>query len=182
MEAKAELRRAVKERLIRLDANDRRVESNVIIRNLEAMLEGKKTIAVYLPYVDEPDIVPLITKLLERKNVVCMPKVEMNHMVFHRIRSLKDMEKNAISNIPEPTTGDAIDEASIDAVIVPGRAFTKEGKRMGRGSGGFDHWIRAQRKRNPATAFIGVCFVCQLFGDIPMEAHDERVDVVITSR
>jgi 5-formyltetrahydrofolate cyclo-ligase len=103
-------------------------------------------------------------------------------MVFHRIRSLEDMQKNAVTNIPEPTTGDVIDEAMIDTVIVPGRAFTKDGVRMGRGNGGYDHWIAAQRKRNPATKMIGVCFVCQLFSEIPTEAHDEKVDGVVTGR
>jgi 5-formyltetrahydrofolate cyclo-ligase len=65
-------------------------------------------------------------------------------------------------------------------VLVPGRAFTKAGGRLGRGGGTYDRWINAQRKKNPATRFIGVCFRCQIIKELPMEEHDEKVDEVVT--
>ena len=181
MEAKAELRRAIKERLARMSETERRVESNVIVRTLDPLLVGKKTIAVYMPYIDEPNIRPIILQLLKQKNVICMPKVNGLRMTMHRIRSLDDVGRNHTTNIVEPIENAPIDESSIDVVIVPGRAFTQEGIRMGRGNGGYDRWITLQRKRNPKTQYIGVCFECQMLTEIPTEGHDERVNRVITA-
>ncbi len=182
MEAKASLRLAIKERLSRMSENDRRVESNIIVRELRKMLGEKSgTIAVYFPYLDEPDMRPLITELLEQKNVVCMPKAEMHGMTMHRILSLDAIQKNPVTGIVEPTELSPLDEAMIETVIVPGRAFLRTGERLGRGNGGYDHWISDQRKRNPETRFIGVCFDCQILQEMPTEPHDEKVDIVLSA-
>lgn len=181
MSTKAELRLAIKERLTRMSENDRRVESQIIVRELRKMLPpAPLTIAIYSPYLDEPDVTPLITELLEQKNVICMGKVTGNHMDMHRIRSLADVHRNPVTNILEPNVDSPLDESTIDVAVIPGRAFTKDGHRMGRGNGGYDIWIHKQRVRNPKSHFIGVCFDCQLLQDVPMDPHDERVDAVIT--
>lgn len=183
MEAKAELRRAIKERLAKISENDRRVESAIIVRELQKILtEEAQTIAVYSPYLDEPNITPLITKYLEQKHVICLGKNEGNHMVMHQIFSIDDVARNPTTNIPEPTLHNPIDEKLIDVAIIPGRAFTRQGQRLGRGNGGYDIWIRAQRIKNPRTQYIGVCFDCQILQNLPEEAHDEKVDIVVTSR
>jgi 5-formyltetrahydrofolate cyclo-ligase len=54
--------------------------------------------------------------------------------------------------------------------------------RLGRGNGGYDRWISAVRPINPSIQYIGVCFECQVVGDIAYEAHDEKVHRVVTSR
>ncbi len=183
MEAKAELRRAIKERLSRMSENDRRVESQIILRELRKILpSGPHTIGIYSPYLDEPNLTPLITELLEQKNVVCMPKSGTHSMLMHRILSLQEIGRNPVTNIIEPIIDRPVDETTMQTVVVPGRAFTKEGVRLGRGNGGYDRWIQEQRKRNPATRFIGVCFDCQIVQDMPVEGHDEKVDLLVTPR
>jgi len=182
MEGKAELRRCIKERLSRMTENDRRVESQIIVRELKKrMPTAPAIIAAYFPYMDEPNIKPLLTELLEEKNVICMGKLESNHMVMHQIRSLNDIGRNPVTNIVEPVNNDPIKESTISLTIVPGRAFTREGMRMGRGNGGYDRWIDAQRGRNPEMKTIGVCFDCQLLQELPMETHDRPVDAVLTA-
>lgn len=165
-----------------MNTNDRRVESQIVVRELRKLLpDGHRAIAAYSPYVDEPDISRLVTDLLEQKNVICMGKVEGNRMVMHRIRSFDDLHRNPVTNIVEPRERSPLDESAVDIAIVPGRAFTKDGARLGRGNGGYDRWIAEQRKRNPKTVMIGVCFDCQVVQEIPMEAHDEAVDLVLTA-
>ncbi len=183
MEAKAELRRAIKERLSRMSENDRRVESQIIVRELQKILpESPHTIGIYSPYLDEPDLTPMIAELLKQKNVVCLPKAATHSMSMHRIFSLQEIGRNPITNIIEPITDQPVNEATIQTVIVPGRAFARDGHRLGRGNGGYDRWIHDQRKRNPATRFIGVCFDCQMMQEMPVEGHDEKMDVVVTAR
>lgn len=182
MQAKAELRQAIKERLARMSENDRRVESQIIVRELRKLLpQSPSTIAVYIPYADEPNIRPLITELLEQKNMICLPKAEMHRMTMHRIRSLDDIRKNSTTSIIEPADLSPFDEQTIDVVLVPGRAFTRRGIRLGRGNGGYDRWMHEQRIRNLKTRYLGVCFDCQIVQEMPTEAHDERVDTVISA-
>ena len=72
--------------------------------------------------------------------------------------------------------GDA-DPATLDAVIVPGLAFTTDGRRLGQGGGHFDRFL----PRLPAACVtIGVCFHEQLVADLPTSAHDVHVHYVVT--
>lgn len=182
MEAKAELRRTIKERLSQMTENDRRIESQIIVQELmKRMPETPSVIAAYSPYVDEPDIRPLLTKLLEQKNVICMGKIEAQRMIMHRVRSFDDIGRNPVTNILEPTVNDPVDESTITLAIIPGRAFTRQGQRMGRGKGGYDRWLAEQSTKNPMMKTIGVCFDCQLLPELPIEPHDRLVDAVLTS-
>lgn len=183
MEAKAELRRAIKERLSRMTENDRRVESQIIVRELRKLIPAAPAvIATYYPYLDEPDIRPLLTELLEQKYVICMGKLEGQRMAMHRIQTLDDIGRNPVSTILEPLNNDPVDETKISYALIPGRAFTREGHRLGRGNGGYDRWLTEQVQKNPAMKTVGVCFECQLLREIPTEPHDRRVDTVLTAR
>jgi 5-formyltetrahydrofolate cyclo-ligase len=164
-------------------SREREVESQILVRELRKILgEKPQTIALYFPYLDEPDLRPLITEFLEQKNVICLPKIEDGHLKMHPILSLEDVRRNPVTNVPEPIDRSPLDEASINVVIIPCRAFTARGERLGRGNGGYDHWIVLQRTRNPATKYIGVCFECQIVQELPLEMHDEKVDTVMTAR
>ena len=61
-------------------------------------------------------------------------------------------------------------------VIVPLVAFTADGHRLGQGGGHYDRWLAA----HPHVAAIGLGWDCQLVEALPIEAHDHRLDAVIT--
>ena len=73
--------------------------------------------------------------------------------------------------------GQAIDPRAIDAVVVPGLAFTAQGHRLGQGGGFYDRFLPTVRDD---CATIGVCFEPQLLQTLPNEEHDRRVQMVIT--
>jgi len=60
-------------------------------------------------------------------------------------------------------------------MLVPGRAFTKDGKRIGRGSGYYDKLL----SKDPHLQTIGVCFNCQIFEDLPQDEWDQKMDEVV---
>ena len=78
--------------------------------------------------------------------------------------------------IIEPQGAEAIEPAQIDLIIVPGVAFTRSGKRCGRGKGYYDKYLSREGFR--ATK-IGVCYAEQLAEDIPNEPHDIVMDRVL---
>jgi 5-formyltetrahydrofolate cyclo-ligase len=58
---------------------------------------------------------------------------------------------------------------------VPGRAFTRDGRRIGRWSGYYDKLIN----QYPNSQTIGVCFRCQMFEKLPEDSWDKRMDEVV---
>jgi 5-formyltetrahydrofolate cyclo-ligase len=86
--------------------------------------------------------------------------------------------------IPE-ATGEPIDPAEIDVVVVPGLAFTPDGRRLGQGGGHFDRFLAALDVgdgRSTPPLLVGVCFHEQVLDDVPTEPHDRHVDLVVTDR
>ena len=60
-------------------------------------------------------------------------------------------------------------------ILVPGRAFSKNGERLGRGKGYYDSFLK-NKPRNCMTA--GVCFPFQIVNEIPVESHDFKMDFI----
>ena len=63
-----------------------------------------------------------------------------------------------------------------DVVIVPGTAFTPDGRRLGQGGGWYDRFLP---RRRPSVPAIGVGFDLQLVDDLATEDHDVRLDAVV---
>lgn len=78
--------------------------------------------------------------------------------------------------IPEPA-GPAVDITDLDAVIVPGVAFTPQGDRLGLGAGYYDRLL--PRLRADALT-VGLCYDWQLVAALPVAPHDVAVRYVVT--
>jgi len=78
-------------------------------------------------------------------------------------------------HIEEPTGDDIWDIDTMELIIVPGVAYDRNGNRVGRGKGYYDRLL----SRSKALK-IGVAYDFQMVDSIDAEAHDVRVDMVIT--
>lgn len=180
---KEEMRLAIKERLGYMNDRDRATESRVLCKELEQNIdENAKMIAGFYPLSDEPDLRELLLKWNSEGRIIAMPAMEQNALVYRVPASWDELEEGPYGILQPPRSSPVANDALLDIVIVPGRAFTRTGERLGRGNGGYDHWIEKQRVRNPATKYIGVCFDAQMMTTLPVEAHDEKMDMVITPR
>ena len=182
-EEKSQLRDSIKQRMSRLSPKTREAEERSLLKRIKELLgDAPKTIAAYIPLTDEVDIRPLLTELLKNGWNLFLPRFEGGKLAFRRAEKITGLTPGQFG-IPEPSLSSALlKPEELDVVLVPGRAFTKEGQRMGRGNGGYDIWIRAQRNLNPKTQFWGVALECQVLERIPVEPHDEAVDQVLTAR
>jgi 5-formyltetrahydrofolate cyclo-ligase len=113
-------------------------------------------VMLFDPLPTEPDTSPWREWLGERGIEVFMPEVDGPDL--------------------RVMPGDA-DPATLDAVIVPGLAFTTDGRRLGQGGGHFDRFLPRLRAD---CLTIGVCYVEQLVADLPTAADDARVRRVVT--
>ena len=78
-------------------------------------------------------------------------------------------------HIEEPTGRDTTDPAEIELVVVPAVAYDRRGKRLGRGKGFYDRFL----KETKATK-VGVGYEFQLLEELPVEPHDVGMDIVVT--
>ena len=58
--------------------------------------------------------------------------------------------------------------------MVPGVAFSSDGKRLGRGKSFYDRFLPLVRR----AAFVGVCYPCQVVEQIPADPWDIGMDIV----
>ncbi len=83
--------------------------------------------------------------------------------------------------IPEPTKEQIaramIDPADIDAVVVPGSVFDALGGRLGYGGGYYDRFLPQEA---PQARRIGLAYALQIVKQVPMEPHDQYMDMIIT--
>ena len=100
---------------------------------------------------------------------------------------LDDMDELAIGmyKILEPKTElrelaeKRVDVKELDLIMVPGVAFDRRGARMGHGFGYYDKLLEHARADAPLVA---LAFECQLFPDIPTQAHDVFMDKIVTEQ
>jgi 5-formyltetrahydrofolate cyclo-ligase len=70
-----------------------------------------------------------------------------------------------------------VDPAELDIVVVPGLAFTADGRRLGQGGGHYDRFLPRLRE---GCVTVGAAFAEQVVADLPTEPHDVHLTHVAT--
>lgn len=174
---KKELRKLVRELKKSASREKMQKESACIVKQISELelFRSAGTVLAFWPMPDEVDIRLLIRKWDGQKRFL-LPKIVGDQL---ELRCFEGEDKLVIGpsfGILEPAGEAFTDFESVDLVIVPGAAFDKEGHRMGYGKGYYDKLL--PRLKNART--IGVGFSFQLFPSVPCEAHDVRLDRVLT--
>jgi len=180
---KQQTRRAMKERMEKMKESERQAESRSVVRRvLENFPEGAHTVCAYYPMRTEVDIVPLLEELLNRGCELYLPRGARKGFEFWQVLSLDELVPGPFG-VLEPTDDTVLlDKEDIEYVLVPGIAFDQNGNRMGRGNGGYDTWLNHVRAQNNTAEIWGLCLDSQVLREIPIEAHDEKMDVLVTPR
>ncbi|MAO83330.1 MAG: 5-formyltetrahydrofolate cyclo-ligase [Myxococcales bacterium] len=121
-------------------------------------------VGLYWPLADEPVIGELPCSL-------AFPRVEGQCMRFLQCEA--SALRPGTFGIEEPPA--ECEEVIPEVLIVPGLAFAQDGSRLGRGKGFYDRYLTAQEPWK-----IGVIDEAGLVASLPVEAHDARMDVIIT--
>lgn len=158
-------------------ARDEKSRALVATLSKQPALLSNGYIALFSPIASEPDIETL-WQIIPRR--FCYPRVAQGQMEFVAVEKIGDLTTSSWHpQIREHGLAEArvVAPAEITAIIVPGLAFTKGGQRLGRGGGYYDRYLASL----PATTVkIGVCFALQIVDTLPIEHHDQKMDVVIT--
>ena len=136
--------------------------------------QAAKTIYGYLPYNQEVRTVPMLEQAMRDGKRVAVPKCYGDEMRFIYMEDLSQVEKG-YANIPEPIADDPVADDPTALVLMPGMAFTTDGKRMGYGGGFYDKFLAAE----PTHPTVALCYAFQMVEDIPTEDYDIPVDRVL---
>jgi 5-formyltetrahydrofolate cyclo-ligase len=152
---KAILREQMRHRLREMTAEERQSLSEEICERVLEMAQWNEAqnVLLFAPLPSEPIITPLKLDCDARK-VSCLTFPQS-------IKNESDL------NLPE----------TIDLILIPGLAFSKDRHRLGRGGGFFDRLLAGRG----ANAFkLGLCFSFQVLDSVPTEGHDILMDAVVT--
>ena len=139
-----------------------------------------RVVLVTFPFGSEWDTRPLAQTVLSSGKTLAVPRVHnvTRMLELHAINDIAHQITAGFRGIPEPLSKlPRIEATKVDWVLVPGVAFSADGRRLGYGGGFYD---RLMATLAPATACIAGAFDAQIAAHIPAAAHDLYVDRIIT--
>ena len=177
-ERKNRVRQAMRERREALSSSERLERSRRICGHVGDLIRDGETVMVYSSKELEVNTRPLVDKLLARGNPVIVPII-VREDVSLRLSYLEDPSVLVLSTfgVPEPI-GNEIPARpeDVDTIILPMLGFDRRGGRLGYGAGYYDRFLA----RNPRIRRIGIAFACQEAGEVPCDANDFHMNLIIT--
>jgi 5-formyltetrahydrofolate cyclo-ligase len=176
-------KRAIRSELIqaraRLSKEERVERSRAVAERALALpeLTSARTVALYSPLNTEVDPSEIGRRLASSSVRLVFPRVP----AAGRILLFAACDQGALVRGPlgasEPPPGSReVDLADVDAVIMPGVAFSEDGLRLGRGGGYYDSTLKSASR----TFRIGLAFDLQLVRALPREPHDIPLHALVT--
>ncbi len=179
---KAEMRREVAARLKAIAPRDFAERSRRAAERLGSAtdFQSARSLLLYAAMPDEIDVDPLIDALLAAGETVFLPVCHEAKGEMRAVR-IADRARDLAAGrygIREPRPGlPAAAPGEIDFVLVPGRAFDRNGRRLGRGAGFYDRFLSG----DASGAFrAALALDAQVFPEVPTGPDDRPVHLVVT--
>lgn len=157
-------------------ATQRQADSEAICRAIRQhpVWTTAHLVCGFLPLPSEPQI----SALWDEERAFCFPRVrdgvvELIRLEHPEVRRRATWKLDTVEHDRAPIVA----PAEVDLFLVPGLAFTRDGRRLGRGGGFYDRLLPQRKMQSTA---IGVCFASQVVADIPCEPHDQKVDEIVS--
>ena len=176
MEDKLSIRREVRRRIKELSEEHRAAAAKEIFTQIEQhkYFHQATCIALFASMNDEVSTDYALGAWSAMNKRIVVPRVEGDIMRFYDY-SPERMQEGAFG-IMEPMGDIEVTPEEIDLIIVPARAFTRSGIRLGRGGGFYDKYMSQSTFR---ANKIGIAYECQIFDTLPYADHDIMVDTVV---
>ena len=139
-----------------------------LYKNLSQVLDAQSgQWAAYKAMASEPPLEGILPARMDWY----FPAVQNKTLSFSKSKNWK----RSVLGFQEPENGVQIEIGQLDGFLVPGLVFSKKGERIGRGQGFYDQVLNQTKALK-----VGVCYSYQVFEQLPVEAHDINMDVLIT--
>lgn len=168
-------------RLASIPARQREAAGRTVAERLvrAGELAGIARVACYAALPDELPTEAVLAYLWGAGRRAYLPRIHGARLEFAPVASEAELETGRWG-IREPDRRCGAEPLGLgDLVLVPGLAFDRCGRRLGRGGGYYDRTFPPDAL---APRLVGVAFDCQLVPALPEEPHDRRVAAVVTER
>ena len=168
-----------------LSAYDRQTKSSSVLHRFLGLkdLHQWSTLFIYVNFRSEVETLELIRECLRRGIRVAVPLVDASavSMIPLLINNPDEDLAPGYYNIPEPDPRKAqrVRGGEIDAVVIPGSVFDIHGGRLGYGGGYYDRFLVNDA---PQARRIALAFELQVVDKVPVEPHDQPLDILITEK
>jgi len=147
---------------------------------VERFVTAGGVIAAYWPIRSEISTRPLLERLAREGYRTALPVMTAAAKPLHfRLWAPGDELAKGPLGLSEPLAEAATVEP--DLIFLPLACFDAQGHRIGYGGGNFDATLAALKAQRKIVA-IGLAYADQEVDAIPHEAHDQRLDFVITEQ
>ena len=134
---------------------------------------------IFLSLRNEVDTSVAVTRALDEGKTVVVPRVvwEARRLVPIVLSGLDCPMQTDHYGLREPIETEPISPDKIDLVVTPGLAFDLHGRRLGRGGGFYDRFLKTPSLTAPSC---GLALAVQLIDQVPTERHDVTLDMLVT--
>ncbi len=122
----------------------------------------------------------IFSRLSAQGHITCLPVIVARDqpMIFRLYRAGDSTRRGAMGQ-QEPLPH--MQEVLPDILVIPMLGFTRQGYRLGYGSGFYDRTLPALRTIKPVKT-IGLAYSIQELPELPVEPHDIPLDIIITEK
>ena len=140
--------------------------------------ESARVVSCYLSLPHEVQTQDLIERCWQSGKRVCVPSLEKTSRDYELawLEAGEETTRGPVK-IRQPKKIRRAQPADVDLMIVPAMAFDRRGNRLGHGYGHYDRLMA----KCPGYK-IGLVFEVQIVDEVPVEAQDVSVDIVVTER
>ena len=176
-EAKARLRRQVRGQLATMPDHLRLAEDHALFDAFLCLSQVQQAQTLFLFYGvgTEPNTSVLIQQLIALGKTVALPRMLAGHgmdvLVYDPARPLV---QNKFGLWEPDAACPALEPDQIDLVLVPALCYDRHNYRLGMGGGYYDRWLAQYHGMT-----VGLCRAALLCERVPIEEHDQPVDLVI---
>ncbi|OHB31487.1 MAG: 5-formyltetrahydrofolate cyclo-ligase [Desulfuromonadaceae bacterium GWC2_58_13] len=133
-------------------------------------------LALYSPILNEVFTEELFHAARRIGKRVVYPRVYDESLEFVEVTGLEEL-KPGVFGVLEPSGTSVLPASVLDLILVPGISFDQAGFRLGYGKGYYDRFLHTADR---CPCLVGFCFDFQLVADLPMEAHDIGMNMLVT--
>jgi 5-formyltetrahydrofolate cyclo-ligase len=133
-------------------------------------------VAAYWPIRDELDCRPVLTRLVDSGQPVCLPVVigDGEALELRLWAEGEPLYPSGFGTLAPPEGAPVVEP---DVILMPLLGFDKQGTRLGYGGGYYDRTLTILSK---IPRLVGYAFASQEIEHIPREPHDIPLDAVVT--
>ncbi len=148
-----------------------------------------KNVLVFMSTALELDTRHVLIRTWKEGKAAFIPRVIGRRLEFGRIESFDEPLVKNVYGIWEPRRDSrlwtSVDNSEDTLILVPGMAFDLEGRRLGHGGGFYDGFLAEMRmswknRGMNSPQSLGFVFEEQVFPELPVDKHDERVDGLVS--